>query len=73
MKTRPIRRKILSTELNPDRPVFLGIDGGGTHSFAAAIDSAGKVLATARAGSLNFFSAGLPVARHNLKKLARSI
>ena len=73
MKTRPIRRKILSTEMNHHRPVFLGIDGGGTHSFAAAIDSAGKVLATARAGSLNYFSAGLPVARHNLKKLARSI
>jgi len=49
--------------------VVSGIDGGGTHSLAVAVDSAGRVLAVARAGSLNFLSSGLPVARQNLKKL----
>jgi len=53
--------------------VFIGIDGGGTHSFAVAVDSSGKLLATARAGSLNFFSSGLPAARRNLKMLVRSL
>ena len=53
--------------------VFIGIDGGGTHSFAVAVDSSGNLLATARAGSLNFFSSGLPAARRNLKMLVRSL
>jgi len=51
------------------QPVVTGIDGGGTHSVAVAADPAGQVLAEARAGSLNFLSSGLTVARQNLKKL----
>ena len=54
-------------------PAFIGLDGGGTHSFAIAVDSAGRKLATAKAGSLNFFGSGLPSARRNLKKLAASL
>src|SRR5262249_42184333 len=51
-------------------PAFVvGIDGGGTHSFAMAVDASGYVQANAEAGSLNFFSAGLPTARCHLKKL----
>jgi glucosamine kinase len=53
--------------------VFIGIDGGGTHSFAIAVDPTGRRLAKAEAGSLNFFGAGLPTARRNLKKLAESL
>ena len=52
---------------------FIGIDGGGTHSFAIAVDSTGRMLAAAEAGSLNFFGAGLPAARRHLKKLSESL
>jgi len=50
-------------------PVVTGVDGGGTHSLAVAVDATGRVLVMARTGSLNFFSSGLPVARRNLKEL----
>jgi N-acetylglucosamine kinase-like BadF-type ATPase len=52
-----------------DQAVFIGIDGGGTHSFAIAVNSTGRRLATAEAGSLNFFGTGLPIARRHLKRL----
>jgi len=54
-------------------PVYIGLDGGGTHSFAIAVDSTGKRLASAEAGSLNFFGAGLPTARRHLKELSDSL
>jgi N-acetylglucosamine kinase-like BadF-type ATPase len=53
--------------------VFIGIDGGGTHSFAIAVDSTGSMLASAGAGSLNFFGASLPTARRHLKMLVESL
>jgi len=56
-----------------NEPVFVGIDGGGTHSFAVAVDPVGRVLATGEAGSLNFFGAGLPAARRHLKQLSESM
>ena len=62
-----------STEMKRNEPVFIGVDGGGTHSFAIAVDSTGRLLATAEAGSLNFFGASLPVARRHLKSLRGSL
>ena len=53
--------------------VFIGIDGGSTHSFAIAVDSTGRRLATAEAGSLNFFGASLRTARRHLKILSESL
>lgn len=49
--------------------VVLGVDGGGTHSLALAVNLGGAVLASSRGGSLNFFGSGLPSARRNLKTL----
>src|SRR5213075_184714 len=62
-----------STEMKRNEPAFIGIDGGGTHSFAIAVDSTGSKLTTADAGSLNFFAAGLPKARRHLKELSESL
>ena len=56
-----------------NEPFYIGIDGGGTHSFAFGVDSTGRLLATAEAGSLNFFGAGLPTARRQLKELSESL
>src|SRR5438045_1431937 len=53
--------------------VFVGLDGGGTHSFAVAVDSTGRRLGAAEAGSLNFFGASLPTARRHLKQLSESL
>ena len=58
---------------NFEQAAFIGIDGGGTHSFAVAVDSTGRMLATGEAGSLNFFGAGLPTARRHLKELSESL
>src|SRR5438105_4765237 len=55
------------------RNVYIGLDGGGTHSFAVGVDWTGRMLARAEAGSLNFFEAGLPTARRSLKKLSDSL
>ena len=55
--------------MRPRQPVVVGIDGGGTRSLALAVDSTGRLLAVAKAGSLNFFGSGLPAARRNLKML----
>src|SRR5438876_404131 len=62
-----------STEMKRNEPLFIGIDGGGTNSFAVGVDSTGRSLARAEAGSLNFFGAGLPTARRSLKKLSDSL
>ena len=62
-----------STELRRTGPAFIAIDGGGTHSLGVAVDTAGRVLAAAGAGSLNFFGSGLPNARRALKRLIESL
>src|SRR5439155_24419293 len=62
-----------STAIQRNEPVFIGFDGGGTHSFAIAVDSTGRRLATAEAGSLNFCGAGLRAARRHLKQLSESM
>lgn len=51
----------------------IGIDGGGTHSFAVAVTREGRILASSRSGSLNFFGTALPEVRRHLNELVRSI
>src|SRR5947207_3190806 len=53
--------------------IVIGIDGGATHSYAVAADLQGRVLAWARSGSLNFFSANLVAARQHLAQLIESL
>ncbi|MBL9136771.1 MAG: hypothetical protein JNK85_12915 [Verrucomicrobiales bacterium] len=54
-------------------PVVIGIDGGGTYSFGVAVDPSGQALATAKAGSLNFFGTSLQEARRSLTQLVHSL
>ncbi|REE85293.1 N-acetylglucosamine kinase-like BadF-type ATPase [Paenibacillus taihuensis] len=49
--------------------VFVGIDGGGTHSTAVAVDLEGNVLAQAVGGSINYYSVGMERARNYLKEI----
>ena len=53
--------------------LFVGIDGGGTHSYGVAVNDAGRVLATAQSGSLNFHGGGLERARRSLSELIAAL
>jgi len=59
--------------MNPVHLVHLGIDGGATHSFAVAITPDGRVLASTRAGSLNFFGSGMAETRRSLERLVGTL
>jgi N-acetylglucosamine kinase-like BadF-type ATPase len=59
--------------MNTRPSVVVGIDGGGTHSFGVAVAREGHVLASAQAGSLNFFGSGLAEARRHLQQLLQSL
>ena len=56
-----------------DQRLFIGIDGGGTHSYGVAVNAAGQVVATAQSGSLNFHGGGLTRARRSLKELVQTL
>ena len=53
--------------------LFVGIDGGGTHSYGVAVNETGRVVATAHSGSLNFHGGGLERARKSLSELVDSL
>ncbi|MBP3962559.1 BadF/BadG/BcrA/BcrD ATPase family protein [Paenibacillus lignilyticus] len=48
------------------REILLGIDGGGTHSTAIAVDMEGNVLAKVTGESINYYAIGMKRARHHL-------
>ena len=51
---------------------FLGIDGGGTTTRAALLDSRGKVLGVGQAGGSNYQNVGLEAAKANLVAATRA-
>jgi len=51
-------------------PLYLGLDGGGTKTAAAAVDADGRVRGLSRAGPSTFKSLGLPIAADVLAGLA---
>ncbi|SEN81674.1 BadF/BadG/BcrA/BcrD ATPase family protein [Paenibacillus sp. OV219] len=53
--------------------VFLGIDGGGTHSTAIAVDMEGNVLAKVIGESINYYALGMQRARHHLTQIIEQI
>ncbi|AZN43270.1 BadF/BadG/BcrA/BcrD ATPase family protein [Paenibacillus albus] len=53
--------------------VFVGIDGGGTHSTAVAVDVEGNVLAKVTGGSINYYSMGMERARDHLSKIINEL
>ena len=52
---------------------YLGIDGGGTRTTAAASDEKGNVLFKAVGKSINFYSVGMEKARGNLRNVINDI
>lgn len=53
--------------------LFIGVDGGGTHSTLAACDENGKLLAYGEGGALNYNSIGLNAARSNLAEACAAL
>jgi len=47
-------------------PIFIGIDGGGTHSTAVACRADGRIAAAVSGGGLNFLNDGIPAVRERL-------
>ena len=53
--------------------LFIGIDGGGTHSTAAAAFSDGRIAAVCEGGGLNFHNAGVEPVRSRLEEMTREL
>ncbi len=53
--------------MSQQRRLVLGIDGGGTHTRAALLDDAGRVLGIGNAGASNYQSVGIENARENIR------
>ena len=53
--------------------LFIGIDGGGTHSTAAAVRPDGSVAALAYGGGLNFHNSGVEAVRERLESMVTEL
>ncbi len=55
------------------RGLLIGIDGGGTHSSAAAVWPDGRVAAAASGGGMNFHNDGVETVRRRLEEIVRML
>lgn len=53
--------------------IYLGIDGGGTRTTAAAADENGNILLTVSGKTINFYSVGMRRAKENLSQIIQKI
>ena len=53
--------------------ILIGIDGGGTHSTAAAAWPNGRIAARCEGGGLNFHNVGVEPVRSRLEEMARTL
>ena len=53
--------------------LFIGIDGGGTHSTAVAAWPDGRIAAIAHGGGLNFFNDGVETVRLRLESIVAEL
>ena len=53
--------------------LFIGIDGGGTHSTAIAATADGQVVAIAREGGLNYHNIGVEPVRQRLENMVSTL
>ncbi|MBP3645709.1 MAG: hypothetical protein J6K55_04720 [Clostridia bacterium] len=53
--------------------ILIGIDGGGTHSTAAAAWPDGRIAARCEGGGLNFHNVGVDTVRSRLEEMARTL
>ena len=56
-----------------NRGLLIGIDGGGTHSSAAAVWPDGRIAAAACGGGLNFHNDGVETVRCRLEEIVRDL
>ncbi|MCQ2462088.1 MAG: hypothetical protein MJ177_01625 [Clostridia bacterium] len=56
-----------------DKKIFVGIDGGGTKTTAAAFDAYGRFLASQAGDSVNFCALGTEKAGYNMKKIINGL
>ena len=53
--------------------LFIGIDGGGTHSTAVAAWPDGRIAAIAKGGGLNFYNDGVETVRLRLESMVAEL
>lgn len=72
-RLRPAYIRLFNGGRTLDHRIFIGIDGGGTHSTAAAAWPDGRIAAVCEGGGLNFHNVGVPLVKERLEDMARRL